>query len=43
MDLNVLSPPLTMTRDDVDFIVATLRRAIEMTMADLEKEGALPN
>lgn len=41
MDLNVLSPPLTMTKDDVDFIVATLRTAIEMTMADLRSEGLL--
>jgi len=38
-DLNVMSPPLTMTRDDVDFIVATLREAIERTMDDLCREG----
>jgi putrescine aminotransferase len=43
MDLNVLSPPLTMTRDDVDFIVSTLRRAIELTMTDLRNEGVLPH
>ncbi len=42
-DLNVLSPPLTMTRDDVDFIVSTLRKAIELTMADLQREGVLPH
>ena len=41
MDLNVLSPPLTMTRDDVDFVVSTLRKAIELTMADLRREGLL--
>ena len=41
MDLNVLSPPLTMTRDDVDFVVATLRKAIELTMDDLQREGIL--
>jgi len=39
VDLNVMSPPLTMTRDDVDFVVATLREAIERTMDDLRREG----
>ena len=39
VDLNVMSPPLTMTRDDVDFVVSTLRRAIENTMDDLRDEG----
>ena len=39
VDLNVMSPPLTMTKDDVDFVVATLRRAIENTMDDLRNEG----
>jgi adenosylmethionine-8-amino-7-oxononanoate aminotransferase len=38
-DLNVMSPPLTMTRDDVDFVVGALRRAIERTMEDLRREG----
>lgn len=37
--LNVMSPPLTMTREDVDFIVATLRRAIEITTTELIEEG----
>ena len=41
-DLNIMSPPLTMTKDDVDFVVPRLRKAIEATMADLEKEGILP-
>jgi adenosylmethionine-8-amino-7-oxononanoate aminotransferase len=39
VDLNIMSPPLTMTRDDVDFVVATLRQAIELTMADLRNEN----
>jgi adenosylmethionine-8-amino-7-oxononanoate aminotransferase len=39
--LNVMSPPLTMTRDDVDFIVATLRESIEATVDDLRNEGLL--
>jgi adenosylmethionine-8-amino-7-oxononanoate aminotransferase len=39
VDLNVMSPPLTMTKDDVDFVVATLRSAIELTMDDLRREG----
>lgn len=37
-DLNIMSPPLTMSREDVDFIVATLRQSIEMTMQDLRSE-----
>ena len=40
--LNVMSPPLTMTRDEVDFIVATLRKSIELTITDLELEGLTP-
>lgn len=39
VDLNIMSPPLTMTRDDVDFVVATLRKAIELTMNDLREKG----
>ena len=39
VDLNVMSPPLTMSRDDVDFITDTLRQAIELTMDDLRAEG----
>ncbi|RDE24618.1 aminotransferase [Motiliproteus coralliicola] len=39
--LNVMSPALTMTRKDVDFIVSTLRESIEATMADLRAEGLL--
>lgn len=38
-ELNIMSPPLTMSRDDVDFIVATLREAIELTLKDLRSEG----
>jgi putrescine aminotransferase len=37
-DLNIMSPPLTMTRSDVDFIVTTLRKATELTMDDLRRE-----
>ena len=39
VDLNIMSPPLTMTRDDVDFIVSTLRKVIELTMDDLRRDG----
>lgn len=39
VDLNVMSPPLTMTRSDVDFVVSRLRRAIELTMEDLRRQG----
>lgn len=41
VDLNVMSPPLTMTRDDVDFVVSSLRQAIELTIQDLRHEGIL--
>lgn len=40
-DLNIMSPPLTMTKKDVDFVVPRLRKAIEATMEDLKKEGYL--
>ncbi len=40
-DLNIMSPPLTMTKDDVDFVVPRLRKAIEATMEDLRQEGYL--
>jgi len=40
-DLNIMSPSLTMTRDDVDYVVARLREAIEQTTADLREEGYL--
>jgi adenosylmethionine-8-amino-7-oxononanoate aminotransferase len=40
-DLNIMSPPLTMTKKDVDYVVPRLRKAIEATMKDLQKEGLL--
>ena len=40
-DLNIMSPPLTMTKADVDYVVPRLRKAIEATMEDLENEGLL--
>ncbi|MEH6577931.1 MAG: aminotransferase [Amphritea sp.] len=39
--LNVMSPSLIMTREDVDFIVSTLRESIEATIVDLRTEGVL--
>ncbi|MBN3561058.1 aminotransferase [Aliamphritea spongicola] len=39
--MNVLSPPLTLSKENVDFLVATLRESIEATMADLQNEGFL--
>lgn len=39
--LNVMSPPLTLTRDDVDFLVKTLRTAIEQVTETLHTEGHL--
>ena len=40
-DLNIMSPPLTMTKDDVDFLIPRLRQAIISTMEDLQEEGLL--
>jgi putrescine aminotransferase len=42
-DLNIMSPSLTMTKDDVDYVVARLRKAIERTTEDLREEGYLAN
>lgn len=39
--LNVMSPPLIMTREDVDFVVSTLRKSIELTIVELKAEGLL--
>ena len=41
VDLNIMSPPLTMTRDDVDYMVPRLRAAIETTIDELRDEGHL--
>ena len=40
-DLNIMSPSLTMTKQDVDFIIPRLRKAIEITIDDLRQEGHL--
>jgi adenosylmethionine-8-amino-7-oxononanoate aminotransferase len=40
-DLNIMSPSLTMTKDDVDYVVSRLRQAIERTTEDLRQEGYL--
>jgi adenosylmethionine-8-amino-7-oxononanoate aminotransferase len=40
-NLNIMSPPLTMSKKDVDYVVPRLREAIEATMADLVQEGYL--
>lgn len=37
--LNVLSPPLILTRDDIDTLVAVLRESIVEVMDDLTREG----
>lgn len=37
--MNVLSPPLTLSKENIDFLVATLRESIEATMVDLKAEG----
>jgi adenosylmethionine-8-amino-7-oxononanoate aminotransferase len=37
--LNVMSPPLTLAKKDIDFIVDTLRASIEATLIDLKEQG----
>ena len=39
--LDVLSPPLVMTREDVDFVVETLRGAILKAAAELRNDGVI--
>jgi len=39
--MNVLSPPLTLSKENIDFLVATLRESIEATMDDLKRDGFL--
>ncbi len=39
--LNILSPPLTLKREDIDFIFDTLRESIEATQGDLAREDLL--
>ena len=39
--LNVLSPPLILTREQIDTLVSTLRESIVEVMGDLTKEGLL--
>ncbi|OIN05543.1 aminotransferase [Oceanisphaera psychrotolerans] len=39
--MNVLSPPLTLTKEHIDFLVATLRESIEVTIEDLRRDGFL--
>lgn len=37
--LNVLSPPLILTREQIDFMVDTLRESIVASMDDMVREG----
>jgi len=37
--LNVISPPLTLTRDEIDELVGILKASIEATADDLVREG----
>ncbi|WP_219932553.1 hypothetical protein [Microbulbifer sp. YPW1] len=39
--MNMLSPPSTLNKENIDFLVVTLSESIEATMADLKAEGYL--
>jgi len=41
INLNVMSPPLIINREQVDFIVSTLRESILACVDDLENQGHL--
>jgi adenosylmethionine-8-amino-7-oxononanoate aminotransferase len=41
INLNVMSPPLVITRDQIDFAVATLHDSIDEASAQLRREGHL--
>lgn len=40
INMCVMSPPLIITKEQIDKVVAILREGISRTMADLRKEGA---
>ena len=40
-NLNVMSPPLIITKEDVDFIVSTLRQSINSAIAELKAKGVM--
>jgi putrescine aminotransferase len=39
--LNIISPPLTLTKEQVDELTAILRQSIEAAMTDLRREGLM--
>ena len=39
INMCVMSPPLTINRDEIDELVAILRQGIELAMADIQAEG----
>ncbi|MEM7257378.1 MAG: aminotransferase [Pseudomonadota bacterium] len=41
INLNVMSPPLIITKDQIDFAVSTLRESIEEATAQLKNDGQL--
>lgn len=41
--MNIMSPPLVLTKEQIDFMVLTLRKAINNVILDLREEGYLPS
>jgi putrescine aminotransferase len=39
INICIISPPLIITREQVDDLVATLRKGIELTLQDLRTQG----
>ncbi|MCX8515956.1 MAG: aminotransferase [Alphaproteobacteria bacterium] len=41
VNLCVMSPPLTITEPEIDFMIDTLKEGVKRTMMDLKKQGAI--
>lgn len=41
--MNIMSPPLILTKEQVDFMIVTLRKSIQNVITDLRQEGYLKN
>jgi adenosylmethionine-8-amino-7-oxononanoate aminotransferase len=39
INICIISPPLIITKKQIDELVSTLRRGLELTLADLQDQG----
>ena len=40
-DRMIIAPPLVMTRADIDEMIGLIRRALDATLADLQRQGKI--